>query len=416
VPQFGNDLVLRWFGTFTDIEERKRAEQALLQQQKLESTGVLAGGLAHDFNNLLVGIIGGISYTLETLPSSHEVRPMLENALTASEHAATLVRQMLAYAGKGKFVIAQVELPELVRATCELLRSFIPKSVQLDLELGSVVPVIEGDASQIQQIIMNLVINAAEAIGEGNPGVVTVRIGEERLDRANPEEQLEPGIYAALEVTDTGCGMSEEVQARIFDPFFTTKFTGRGLGLAAVIGIVRSAKGTIRVHSAPGRGATFRVLLPARAASGIAPEAPRQRAAEGAGRDILLIDDEEIVRNTVRRILERSGHTVQLAAGGYEAISLVHADPALFDLVLLDMNMPELSGEETLSRLRALRPALNVAVFSGYSEAEILQRLGGQKVTGILYKPFNARTLISKVREFLESGAACLNAQPISRQ
>lgn len=403
VPQFENESVIRWFGTFTDVEDRRRAEQALLQRQKLESTGLLAGGIAHDFNNLLVGILGGISYALEVLPASHEARRSLQDALLASERAAMLTRQMLNYAGKGKFVVERVDLREVVRSTCDLVRASIPKMIHLNVETGRDTPTLEADSSQIQQIVMNLIINAAEAIGEERSAIVSVRTGAEFLNDGDPVEDISPGLYAVLEVTDTGCGMTEEVQARIFEPFFTTKFTGRGLGLAAVTGIVRSGKGAIWVQSAPGRGSTIRVFLPAKASTSPASEhkiSPNRTFRAGT---ILIVDDEAIVRRTAGLVLERGGFAVQTASGGMEAMECIRQQPHAFDLILLDMNMPGMSGEETLVQLRAINPSLRIVVFTGYSEREVASRLGENVVSGVLQKPFTSHALINRVAEFLNA-------------
>jgi CheY-like chemotaxis protein len=312
-----------------------------------------------------------------------------------------LVRQMLAYAGKGKFVIERVDLAELVRSTRNLVVASIPKAVHLNVQTKRDTPPNEADSSQIQQIIMNLIINAAEAIGEEDSGIVTVRTGLEILDREDPIDQIGPGSYAVLEVVDTGCGMNEDTQARIFEPFFTTKFTGRGLGLAAVTGIVRAAKGTIRVRSAIGHGTTFRVLLPAKMSSAdlVAVINPPTRGSTAG--TILVVDDEEIVRRAACAALDRGGYTVHTATGGKDAIAQVLEAPTIFDLVLLDMNMPGLSGEETLRQLRAINAALPIAVFSGYSVQEVAGRLGTERVAGILPKPFTSRPLLDRISGFL---------------
>jgi PAS domain S-box-containing protein len=398
-PRSGKDTINHWFGTFTDVEDRRRAEQALLQRQKLESTGLLAGGIAHDFNNLLVGILGGISYALECMPGSDEARPSLQTALLAAERAAMLVRQMLAYAGKGKFIIEPVNLQELVRSTCNLVRATIPKLIHLDVQTSQDTPILEADSSQIQQIVMNLIINAAESIGEDKPGIVTVRTAGQVLETDDSLDGIAPGLYAVLEVIDTGSGMTEEVQSRIFEPFYTTKFTGRGLGLAAVMGIVSAAKGAIRVQSVLGEGTTFRVLLPAKASTTLAtPVVPKAQTAVGT---VLVVDDEDLVRRTVTLALQRSGYEVHVAASGEDALALVRASPHRFNIVLLDMNMPGLSGEETLRRLHFVNPELRVVVFTGYSEREVAARVGVQSVAGILQKPFTARTLVDRIAEFL---------------
>ena len=406
IPQTVNRAIVHWFGTFTDIEDRRRAEQAMFQKQKLESTGLLAGGIAHDFNNLLVGILGGISYALESLSPAHIARPTLEIALLSSERAAMLTRQMLAYVGKGKFVLETVDLCDIVKSTCSLIAASIPKMVSLNIMAARNTPFVEADPSQIQQIIMNLVINAAESIGEDKTGIVTIRTGFEHLDRKDPADELDPGVYAVLEVVDTGCGMSEELQCRIFEPFFTTKFTGRGLGLAAVMGIVRSAKGAIRVRSAVGQGTTIRILLPAKCLPVDETEPKHSQMNASASARVLVVDDEEMVRRTAELALQRAGFIVHTATGGKEAVMKVRTAPDEFDLVLLDMNMPDLSGEETLRQLRTLRPAIRVAIFSGYSEQEVWKRLGSQTVAGILPKPFTARTLSDKVASFLTARPA----------
>jgi two-component system cell cycle sensor histidine kinase/response regulator CckA len=241
-----------------DITDRKRLEEQIRQAQKLESIGVLAGGVAHDFNNLLVGILGNASLAVEILPPGHRAHELLKDVVAASQMSAALVRQLLAYAGKGRFLIEPVRLPEMVREISRLVRPSIPKTVELRFDLAADVPPAPGDTSQLHQLLMNLIINAAEAIGD-QPGTIRIGVRKRQIEGG----ELPPGCYVALEVQDTGCGMDEETRLRIFDPFFTTKFTGRGLGLAAVHGIVRGHKGEIRVRTAPGLGTTFEVLIPA---------------------------------------------------------------------------------------------------------------------------------------------------------
>lgn len=403
VPQVENDSVIRWFGTFTDIEERRRAEEALQRRQKQEGSGALAGSVARDFNSLLAGILSGINCALQALPASHEARPSLRDAMQAGERAAMLTRQMLAYAGKGTSVVEPVDLPKLVRSTCNLVRASIPKLVRLAVETALDTPPLEADASQLQQLVMNLVVNAAEAIGDDIPGIVTLRTGMEVLDRSDPLEGIDAGCYAFLEVSDTGCGMTEDVQDRIFDPLFTTKFAGRGLGLAAVMGIVRSAKGGIRVRSMPELGTTVRVLLPSKvtAKRGSWPELKPARPMS-TGR-VLVVDDEPIVLRMAVLALERQGFTVRGASGGEEALASFRDDPDSFDLVLMDMNMPGLSGEETLRLMRKIRPAVRVIVFTGYPEQEVASRLRGSPVAGILQKPVTSQTLVNRVVEFLSA-------------
>lgn len=272
--------IVKWFGTCTDIDEQKATQQAVLQTQKLESIGLLAGGVAHDFNNLLVGIMGGASFALDTIEPSHPAFAMLQGVVDSSEKAAHLTRQMLAYAGIGRFVIEPVDLSDMVVRTAELVSASIPKLVQVKLQIEDQLPTVHTDPGQMRQVVMNLIINAAEAIGENKNGLVIVRTRAEKIAAGGTRQDvagnaIAPGLYALLEVQDTGCGIDLDTLAKIFDPFFTTKFTGRGLGLAAVLGIVRSHQGAIEVDTVVGKGSTFRVLLPAKR-SGAAAKTPRK--------------------------------------------------------------------------------------------------------------------------------------------
>jgi two-component system, cell cycle sensor histidine kinase and response regulator CckA len=277
-----------------DITERKRAEGQLREMQKLESLGVIAGGVAHDFNNLLVGILGNASLVLDSLAPSNPNHSLLRSVVDASERAAHLTRQLLAYAGKGRFVIAKVDLSALVTGIAGLIRSSIPKTVQLRFDLARELPAIDADPEQIQQLLMNLVINGAEAIGEGNDGTVSVTTKSQEVDEEYARQNfaagaVRPGTYVSLRVEDTGCGMDAETTAKIFDPFFTTKFMGRGLGLSAVLGIVRGHKGAIRVSSAPAKGSAFEVLLPV---AGGCPDLPPAESARQqlAGPGTILVN------------------------------------------------------------------------------------------------------------------------------
>jgi PAS domain S-box-containing protein len=257
-----------WFGTCTDIEDRKQAESELLQKEKQEGIGTLAGGMAHDFNNLLVCILGGASYAMESLPTDHPVQPMLRVVVQASQRAAELTRKMLTYAGKGTFYVELTNFGLLVRDTCAAMRSSIPQTIRLELRSEPGLPSVHTDATQLRQVVVDLVMNAVEAIGEGSPGTIWVNTASQEIgpEWAPPDgfatSGIAPGKYVVLEVGDTGCGMDEDTQKKAFDPFFSTKFTGRGLGLAAVYGFVRSSGGGVQVHSTRDQGARFRVLLP----------------------------------------------------------------------------------------------------------------------------------------------------------
>jgi PAS domain S-box-containing protein len=253
--------ITNWFGTCTEIESRKQAEAVHLQHEKLQSIGLLAAGIAHDFNNLLVVVLGGTSYAMGTLPPSHKAQNMLHDVVRAGERAAELTRKMLAYAGKANQYIEPTDLNKLVRDTCDSLRTSVPEGIEFNVSPGHDLPSVITDSRQMRQVIVDLVMNALEAIREGSSGTIWVRTAAVELDEGAISD-VSAGRYVELEVLDTGCGMNEETQKKIFDPFFTTKFTGRGLGLAAVHGFVRSNGGGVEVNSSPGKGTRFRVLLP----------------------------------------------------------------------------------------------------------------------------------------------------------
>ena len=389
-----------------DITSRKNVEKHLQETQRLESLGVLAGGVAHDFNNLLVGIMGNTSVALETLSTNNPARGMLRDVLAASETAANLTRQLLAYAGKGRFVIEPIDLSDLVLQISTLVQSSIPKNVSIRRELTAGLPCIEADASQLQQLIMNLVINGAEAIGHEQPGTVLIATGTQHVDEHYINSilapvEIGPGDYVTLDVHDSGIGMSEETIAKIFDPFFTTKFTGRGLGLAAVLGIVRGHKGAIKVYSAPGKGTTFKVLIPATDAQRPASKAALKQSQQQTGETILVVDDEQIVRRTAKMMLERHGYTVIVAENGKEGVDLFRVLGEKIGLVLLDMTMPVMGGEEAFRELKAIHPDVRVILSSGYNEVEAVQRFAGKGLAGFIQKPYSSAVLVAKVSSIL---------------
>jgi PAS domain S-box-containing protein len=393
-----------------DITERKQLEEQLLQTQKLESLGVLAGGIAHDFNNLLTGILGNASLALETVSTSNPARGLLDEVIHASERAAHLTRQLLAYAGKGQFVIEPISLSGLVREIGGLIQTSISKNVQLRYELRDDVPQIMADSSQLQQLVMNLVINGAEAIGPDGSGTVLVSTAAQNVDEhyllstVGESSGLTTGTYVSLEVHDTGSGMDEATLARIFDPFFTTKFTGRGLGLAAVQGIVRGHKGAMKVYSSPGKGTTFKVLFPAiEDTAALKPSAPVY--VSGTDELILVVDDEEVIRRTAKSMLERYGYTVIVAEDGKEGLELFRTVAEKVAAVLLDMTMPVMSGEETFRRLTAIKPDLRVILSSGYNEVEAVRRFSGKGLAGFIQKPYTAQALVEKIRSVLGNPA-----------
>ena len=389
-------------------EERRRVQVKLLHAQKLESLGVLAGGIAHDFNNLLVGILGNAGLALQDLPPDSPARETLRDIEAAALRAADLTYQLLAYAGKGQVVVEAIQLSHLVEEMGNLLATAVTKNAKLEYRFTRSRRVIQGDATQLRQIVMNLVTNASEAIGT-SAGTITISTGVVQADRAYlADAHLGPGLpegeYAYLEVQDTGHGMHVSTVARIFDPFFSTKFAGRGLGLAAVLGIVRTHRGAIKVHSAPGQGTTIRVLFPV---SGAAPAPrPSERVSDPnvqlATRTVLVVDDEEQVRTVARRILSAKGFTVLLAGGGIEALTMVREARGAIDCVLLDLTMPDLPGADVLDELRRIRPDIKVIVSSGYARESAVAQFGGAGPAAFIQKPYRPADLVSLVRSVLE--------------
>jgi PAS domain S-box-containing protein len=391
-----------------DLTERKKLESKLQEKDKLESLGLLAGGIAHDFNNLLVGIMGNAALAEEMAPEGTLLCQALESIVKSSQSAAHLTRQMLAYAGKGQFVLERVYLSALVEETLSLLRSAIPSDVFVHLDLERNIFPLEADPSQMQQVVMNLILNAAEAMGD-RPGTVAVRTANCTLDAARIQRELgdaplDPGSYVILEVRDTGGGMDEATQARIFDPFFTTKFLGRGLGLSAVAGIVRGHKGAIRVKSSQGAGSTFTVWFPAMAPAAGTIKTPHTPEEMVRGSEtVLVVDDEATVLETARRSLERHGYAVLTAASGNAAIEILQRDPEGISMVLLDLRMPGMSGQQTLEELLKINPDLDVLVTSGYTEAETMRFFTGMRVCGFVQKPYTPGALARQVRAALGS-------------
>ncbi len=391
--------------------ERRRLETQIQHVQKLESLGVLAGGIAHDFNNLLVGILGHAGLAITDVEPETTIARRLRQIETAATRAAELTNQMLAYSGKGRFVVEPVNLSELVDEMQHLLQTVVSKHAHMDVSLDRDLPAIEGDPSQIRQVVMNLITNASDALGDGE-GTITIRtrvaeVDHAFLDSAQPGGDAQEGTYICVEVRDTGCGMDDDTLHRIFDPFFTTKFTGRGLGLAAVLGIVRGHHGTMRIVSTPGAGTTFEVLFPIAHTAAAAPGTPPTGTVGSVpvrGR-VLVVDDEEGVRDVSREVLERCGIDVVTAADGIEAVEIYRREGLTIDLVLLDMTMPRLDGREALREIRAIRSDACVLLTSGYSEAEAAHVIAGESGVGFIQKPYAPRALVQKVKEFLTAGA-----------
>jgi len=398
--------------TVWDVTERKlaedarlRLEQQMLNTQKLESLGVLAGGIAHDFNNILMTVMGNASLALLRLSPDSPVVDNLKQIELAADRAANLAQQMLAYSGKGKFVIESIDLSHLVEEMAHMLEVSISKKAVLRYNFGKRLPTVEADATQLRQVIMNLVINASEAIGDRS-GVIAITTGAIDCDRSYLnsvwlEKQLPVGLYTFLEVADTGCGMDQETIGRLFDPFFTTKFTGRGLGMAAVLGIVRGHKGAVKVYSEPGKGTTFKLLFPAAALPADSQSAGLVDADwQGSGK-VLLVDDEETVRGVGKQMLLALGYEVLLAADGLEALAVFQANAGISH-VILDLTMPHLGGEDTFRELRRLDSHARIIMSSGYNEQEVSQKFIGKGLIGFIQKPYTLaalREVLKKVGE-----------------
>jgi len=399
---------------FLDITERKehyrqrqRLEAQVQHAQKLESLGVLAGGIAHDFNNLLCGMLGGADIALRKLGPDHEAHTDLEMVQATAHTATELCRQLLAYSGKGRFEVEPLDLSSVVEQMHQLLRVSVAKNVTVRYDLAKGLPTAELDATQLRQVVLNLVVNASEAIGDAN-GVISISTGVVECDAkylagVSFNDDLPAGRYVFLEVSDTGCGVEEEVTSKLFDPFFTTKFTGRGLGLAAPLGIVRGHRGTIKVYSAPGRGSTFKVCFPASTRRVIRRAKPSTTEKWKSSGLVLVADDDPTVRRVTRQMLEPMGFSVAEAADGIDAVREFESHREELVLILLDMTMPRMSGEETFRELRRLDPSIPVLLMSGYNEQDATTRFTGKGLAGFLQKPFRTAALRDKVRGVVES-------------
>ena len=393
-------------GTARDITERKKMQRQIEHTQKLESLGVLAGGIAHDFNNLLTSILGNADLAAMNLSPVSPARQNLEEIEKASRRAADLCRQMLAYSGKGAFVIRSINLNELVREMAHLLEASLSKKAILRYELADDLPPIEADPTQIHQITMNLITNASESLGE-DTGLIGIATGtmdcnEEYLQDASLGEELPEGRYVYFQVSDTGCGMDAETLAKVFDPFFTTKFTGRGLGLAAVIGITRAQKGAIKINSAPGKGTTFRILFPSCEKPAEESKSDTEMAQDWRGSGtVLLVDDEAMVRQVAASMLKNIGFDVLEAADGHEAVEIFRAQKDEIILVLLDMSMPRMGGEEAFNEIKGIKSDARVVLSSGYTEQEALNGFEGKGLAGFVQKPYKYENLLEKIRNAL---------------
>jgi PAS domain S-box-containing protein len=407
--------VTHFLGYVIDITSRIEAEREarslehqLLSAQRLESLGMLAGGVAHDFNNILTGILGEANLARRALTKSRwaDVTTNIERIERLALRAAELTRQLLAYSGKGRFVVLPLRLSDVVEDMASMLGVVISKKASLELDLDGELPAVQCDRAQLQQVVMNLITNASEALGE-DEGTITIRTRtrectKEMLDAAYAAADLEPGRYVVLEVSDTGVGMVDEVKAHVFDPFFTTKATGRGLGMSAIQGIVRAHRGAIQVCSTPGEGTRFEVLLPA---SSLAPVPIRREALLGPHRGqglCLVVDDEPDVLLVATRMLAQLGFESVTAPNGKRALEIYAERSSELVLVLLDMVMPVMNGAETMEALMRLDPDLPVVLSSGFDEMDVTPRFAKRPATAFLQKPYQLADVEVAIRTVLE--------------
>ena len=387
-------------------DERNQLETQMQQTQRLESLGIMAGGIAHDFNNILAIVLGYTEITLEkTLPDDFRYKH-LQGIQTAARRAAELTDQMLAYSGKGALAIENMNLSGLVQEMGQLLEVSHTKKAIVEYSFDEDILAIKGDPSQLRQVVMNLITNASEAIGDVG-GVISVKTGVTDITQAHlattyANDKLPEGQYVYLEVADTGCGMNKDEQRQIFDPFFTTKFTGRGLGMAAVLGIVRAHKGAIHIKSKVQVGTTVKVLFPAvnEPVKSIGRDTPLAEEWTAHG-TILVVDDEPQVRMVIKIVLERKGFTVLTAENGHEAITVFQEKNDEIVCVLLDLTMPHMGGEETFIELHKIRNDVPVVLVSGYNKEQLNESLEDLGFAGFLKKPVSTEMLLTKVHAVL---------------
>jgi two-component system cell cycle sensor histidine kinase/response regulator CckA len=410
----GESFVLSSVRDITDMkkaeDERLKLERQVQHAQKLESLGVLAGGIAHDFNNILTSILGNADLGLVQIPPTAPARKNIEEIKNGALRAAGLANQMLAYSGKGRFELKAIDLSELVREMAQLLDVSISKKAVLMYNLDDDLPLVECDVNQIRQIVMNLITNASESLGQES-GTIRISTASMFCDRkyldtvsdrlqSSDEQPLPEGVYVSLEVSDTGCGMDLETQTKVFDPFFTTKFTGRGLGLAALRGIVYGHKGAVKVYSEAGKGSTFKVLFPAKKD---VQKDPIEKTENGDFRDIwqerivLIADDEAIVCNVAKEMLEELGLTVLTASDGNQAVEVFKENFDRIACVLLDLTMPGLDGSQVFYEMQRIKPDVRVILSSGYNEQDVTQRFVGTGLAGFIQKPYTIAKLTEKL-------------------
>jgi signal transduction histidine kinase/CheY-like chemotaxis protein len=405
-----NNVLTRWKGKpavlcfLKDITDQKRLEAQLQQAQRMESIGTLAGGIAHDFNNILGGILGYASLTKAVIPSDHKIYSYVETIERSAVRAAELTAQLLGFARGGKYKVAPVDLNHVVDDTMKIISRTLDKSIDIEIRRCEQLPTVEADAGQLEQVLMNLCVNAGEAMPAG--GTLTIETDVETLtdEYVKTHVGAKPGPCVTLSVTDTGIGMNKETRERIFEPFFTTKGEGKGtgLGLSMVYGVVKNHEGYVDVRSEPGHGTTFNIYLPV---SGKPEEKESSEVDTPLQADelILVVDDEEAIRSFVKEVLGRNGYRVLLAKDGAEAINVYQQHDGDIGLIILDMVMPKMGGQETFLRLRAHNPGVKVLLSTGYSQSGKAQEILDTGVMGFIQKPYRPNALLAKVRSVLDA-------------
>ncbi len=423
-PEFAFTLMLIFAArTAAELErvarerEARALEAKVLQAQRLESLGVLAGGLAHDFNNLLASMLGSADLATHKLPAEHPALEHLELIGETAADAGGLCRELLAYAGKGRFEVVKTPLSSIVSEQEKLLRASVAKDATLLLELADDTPTCSTDVSQIKQVLLNLVLNASEALTAGkgtirvstglcsvdSEGIASEGIASEGIASDPTPLPLRPGPYAFLKVADTGSGMTPEVKAKLFDPFFTTKFTGRGLGLAAILGIVKGHEGSIQVHSEPGLGSCFTILLPACTEDLAAPREPREQTGWRGSGLALIVDDDPRVALVTADMLELLGFESLVAEGGVQALEIFREHSDRLAVVVLDLTMPGMSGAQVFQEMHELNDSVPVILSSGFDEQDTTQDIACQGLAGFLPKPFRMKALRECLRAAIEA-------------
>ncbi len=400
---------------FRDITAQKKAkleqqklEEQMFRSQKLESLGVLAGGIAHDFNNLLMGVLGNADLTLLDLEKESPVYERVSNINIAAKRLADLTQQLLTYSGQKPIVEYQINLSTLVEEMQNLLRPALSKKAQIEKNLLENIPPIKGDPTQLRQVVMNLITNASDAIGN-NVGLISIKTGlvdvtEKYLKQSYISENLKTGPYVFIEIKDNGCGMSKETLSKIFDPFYTTKFTGRGLGLAAVIGIVKRHGGILNVESTPGKGSTFTILFPALVKLGIENSTSLSHFTDEVWQSsglVLVVDDEDTVQEVVTAMLEKFGFDVINARTGKEAIDIFKTKQQDLKFTLLDMSMPDMNGDEVYRQIKTINNKAKIILSSGFHQLDMMRSLKPHEIATFLQKPYSCQQLLNTVKEAL---------------